>query len=92
MGIVSETDAGKIGWARVRAAGLSVRNAAQITVMKAFMSNAGYIGSLGYDQLSEIIVNQLLYDGWTLTPPQGDPDECTDPERDRGKDGSSASG
>jgi len=57
-------------WARVTAVPLATRSAARETVYKAFVQNAGYVNALGHDQLSEIIVNQLLYDGWTLTPPE----------------------
>lgn len=66
------------GWARVNATAQPVREAATANVMRTFAVNRSYLGMLGYDELASIVVNQLLYDGWTLTPPKESNDEHTE--------------
>lgn len=67
-------------WAQVTATPKPVREAATANIMSTFAKNHSYLGMLGYDELASMVVNQLLYDGWTLTPPKepdGDRSERT---------------
>ncbi len=75
------------GWVRIHNASGPVVEAATASVMKVFALNRGYIDMLGPEQISGMVINSLLYDGWTLTPPGG-LDERTDDERDS-REGSS---
>lgn len=34
-------------------------------------TNRGYLGALGDEQLAAMVVQSLVCDGWTLTPPAG---------------------
>lgn len=77
-----------VGDARIRNTPKPVREAATVNVMGTFAANRAYVGMLGYDELASMVVNQLLYDGWTLTPPEEAPDVSSDHQRDRGEGGS----
>lgn len=69
-----------IGWARVRGCPVEVKQAAVANVMGTFVKNRPYVNLLDPADMGATVINGLLYDGWTLTPPEVS-DERTDDQR-----------